>query len=74
MIHIHRRRPVGPVMPPYALTRYGPLGRRRYRCRCGREWTRAEYQTEPMWREIQRMADGPPVRFDPTAAGETERR
>lgn len=54
-LHIHWRHPITEVYGPYELTRLGALGRRRYRCRCGREWETDEYQPpQPRWREVNR--------------------
>lgn len=52
-MHIHWRRPVTEVYGPYTLTSTGTWGRRRYRCRCGREWERKERQPpQPIWWEV----------------------
>lgn len=54
-MHIHWRKPVGPVRPPFALTRNGAWGRRTYACRCGRQWVREERQPPPpRWQEVTR--------------------
>jgi hypothetical protein len=59
MMHIHWRRPAGPVYGAYAMAWNGAWGWRDYRCRCGRMWTREERKVEPVWREIPTQRDVP---------------
>jgi len=52
-LHIHRRRPVGPVRGPFMVNRQGALGTRTYACRCGATWERDEYVRQEKWRRVE---------------------